>query len=39
MATDTKEPVNQETQKLSEEDTTKAKKKGSAHGDPIFIVE
>jgi hypothetical protein len=28
-----------ETQKLSEEDLEKAKGKGSAHGDPIFIVE
>lgn len=44
MTTDTKkpaekEPVKPDTQKLSDEDKTKAKKKGSAHGDPIFIVE
>jgi len=38
MATEPVKP-DIETQKLSEEDTTKAKKKGSAHGDPIFIVE
>lgn len=32
------EPVREKLQ-MSKEDTEKAKKKGSLHGDPIFIVE
>jgi hypothetical protein len=39
MATDTKEPVKPETQKLSDEDKTKARKKGGLFGDPILEIE
>ena len=40
MADTTEAPEKKiETQKLSEQDTEKAKKKGGLFGDPIFIVE
>jgi hypothetical protein len=39
VETDTHAWQGAETQKLSELDTEKAKKKGSIFGDPIFIIE
>jgi len=39
MVNDTKDPEKSDTMKLSEEDKSKAKKKGSGFGDPVFMVE
>ena len=38
MANDTKEPEKSDTMKLSEEDKSKAKKKGGIFGDPVLEI-